>query len=630
MKLVQLFLSLWFLLSIPLYSQSWQQRLSISSEAPINTDWDILDADGRLVVVGSPDATVNFSSGAGEVLIYELDSCDVWTHIQTIHANDPAVRARFGLSVAVSDSTIIVGSHERDNSQSPGGAAYIFQRDGNGIWNQIQKLSASDGQQDDKFGWSVDLDGNYAVISSKYDDHGTGASFIEKGGSIYIFRRGNNGIWNEEQKITPPDNQSLDYFGYDVSLEDSTVLVGSIFHSLDVSGQNSLSEAGAGYIFSKNSSGTWTFDQKLVSIHRASGDEMGRSLALANGKAILGLYKHKYGSNLGQFCNKCGCVVVFEENTAGVWNETGRISASDWAPGDQFGNSIGFDGEWLVVGALGKELDEKGLNPLVQAGAAYVFKWDTSTNEFVEQKRLAQNNRMVGGNFGRCVMMNGNEVMIASIDSFNLAEVDIYRQSVKYEQWDTIHSCEHIVWIDGNTYSNSGDTASFRLKQVNGCDSLVHLYLDRTTIDTTLTISGGSLISNSTGGTYQWLDCTNNQAIPNATNQSYAPTQNGSYAVIINMNGCEDTSTCFIMQNFSLEENAKNIHIYPNPTSNYLYIGGNVPSGANWELLQSECKILKKGVWKDGPIDLSGLAPGMYFISVTWGEKRAFSKIVKL
>ena len=187
MRLIQFSFTLCFILSIPLYAQQWQERLSITAEAPTNTDWDIMDTDGKWAVVGAPDATVNFSSGAGEVMIYELDTCGVWTHIQTIHANDPAARARFGLSVAISDSTILVGAYERE-------AAYIFQRNGNGTWSQTQKLSASDGEQDDKFGWALDLDGDYAVISSKYDDHGNGASFIEKGGSIYIFRKGSNGI----------------------------------------------------------------------------------------------------------------------------------------------------------------------------------------------------------------------------------------------------------------------------------------------------------------------------------------------------------------------------------------------------------------------------------------------------
>lgn len=623
MRLIQFSFTLCFILSIPLYAQQWQERLSITAEAPTNTDWDIMDTDGKWAVVGAPDATVNFSSGAGEVMIYELDTCGVWTHIQTIHANDPAARARFGLSVAISDSTILVGAYERE-------AAYIFQRNGNGTWSQTQKLSASDGEQDDKFGWALDLDGDYAVISSKYDDHGNGASFIEKGGSIYIFRKGSNGIWSEEQKLTPPDNQSLDYFGYAVSLEDSTVLAGSIFHKLDTAGQNSILDAGAGYIFSKKSSGTWTFDQKLVSVHRTSGDQMGRTLALASGKAVLGLYKHDYGSSLGQFCIKCGCVVVFEKDPSGVWHETSRVSASDWAEDDQFGSAVSFDGERLVVGAMGKELDENGLNPLTKAGAAYVFKWDTAAHEFVEQKRLVQRNRMISGNFGRCVMVNGNEVMVASTVSYNTSQIGVYREAVKYEQWDTITSCGPIVWIDGNTYAQAGDTASFMLQQANGCDSLVHLYLARPPLDTTLTLSGGTLVSNAAGGTYQWLDCTTNQAIPNAIDSFYTPTQNGSYAVIINKNGCVDTSSCFVMDNFSLGENVLNIDIYPNPTSGYLNINGDVSSGATWELLQLEGKSIRRGVLTEGPIDLSGLAPGVYFISVSWGEKRAFSKLVKL
>jgi hypothetical protein len=67
--------------------------------------------------------------------------------------------------------------------------------------------------------------------------------------------------------------------------------------------------------------------------------------------------------------------------------------------------------------------------------------------------------------------------------------------------------------------------------------------------------NGTTLTADQTGATYQWLDCDNNFAIINGeTNQSYTPAVTGNYAVEVNMNGCVDTSACFLVDYTGIEE----------------------------------------------------------------------------
>jgi len=69
------------------------------------------------------------------------------------------------------------------------------------------------------------------------------------------------------------------------------------------------------------------------------------------------------------------------------------------------------------------------------------------------------------------------------------------------------------------------------------------------------TQTGSVLSADQTGGVYQWLDCDNNYAILNGeTNQSYTPAVTGNYAVEVNMNGCVDTSACFLVDYTGIEE----------------------------------------------------------------------------
>lgn len=84
-----------------------------------------------------------------------------------------------------------------------------------------------------------------------------------------------------------------------------------------------------------------------------------------------------------------------------------------------------------------------------------------------------------------------------------------------------------------------------------------------------VTQSGPSLTSVQTGATYQWLDCnTGFSAISGATNQNYTATANGSYAVLVTLSGCSDTSSCYVVSTTGIESQTElnNFSVYPNPT----------------------------------------------------------------
>ena len=106
-----------------------------------------------------------------------------------------------------------------------------------------------------------------------------------------------------------------------------------------------------------------------------------------------------------------------------------------------------------------------------------------------------------------------------------------------------------------------------------GCDSIVTLDLTITTIDTTITAAGNSLVSNATNATsYQWMDCAGGTLtpIPGATNATFNPSGNGDYAVMVTQGSCTSTSSCV---NFTFTSTpstfleASTVAVYPNPTS---------------------------------------------------------------
>ncbi|MCD6067856.1 MAG: hypothetical protein K0S33_2682 [Bacteroidetes bacterium] len=141
---------------------------------------------------------------------------------------------------------------------------------------------------------------------------------------------------------------------------------------------------------------------------------------------------------------------------------------------------------------------------------------------------------------------------------------------------DVQTACGSYTWIDGNTYSSSNNTATYVLPNAAGCDSTLTLNLTISVPDTGITIliptcaCPADIMVDSVATAYQWYDCTTNTIIPGQINQIFSPVMSGSYAAIIDQNGCIDTSACVAYTHTglqSLSQVSSVLTIYPNPNN---------------------------------------------------------------
>lgn len=140
---------------------------------------------------------------------------------------------------------------------------------------------------------------------------------------------------------------------------------------------------------------------------------------------------------------------------------------------------------------------------------------------------------------------------------------------------DTHVACDSFKWIDGNIYYTSNTTATYLLKNVKGCDSLITLNLTIHSVsDITTTLVDKTITANNNKATYQWLNCDNNYAaIAGEKSQSFTPGSSGNYAVELTENGCVDTSECVEVNTIgTINISGKSFRIFPNPTSGNLSI----------------------------------------------------------
>ncbi len=215
-------------------------------------------------------------------------------------------------------------------------------------------------------------------------------------------------------------------------------------------------------------------------------------------------------------------------------------------------------------------------------------------------------------------------------NSYGCSEVDSidieFYQTNNYIESYTICNGDSILWI-GNYYNSPGVYFN-NYTSVNGCDSIHKLVLTINIVDISVTQNGDTLTANEVGATYQWLYCDSSYAIVTGeTNQTFIPTSNGNYAVIVSKNNCIDTSACYVTSIDNIENNA-NIKIYPNPTTGLINVEAKgiesleVFDIYGKEVLKSEVRSPKHEV------DLSSQSKGIYIIKVTTNKGVAVEKIV--
>ncbi len=253
--------------------------------------------------------------------------------------SDGAWGDNFGNSVAISDTTAIVGAFWGDVNRIASGSAYLFDTT---TGQQLFKLLPDDGAYGDNFGNSVAISGTTAIVGALGDDDNGSAS-----GSAYLF---DTTTGQQLFKLLPSDGAAEDHFGRSIAISGTTAIVGAYYD--DQYGNAS----GSAYLFDATT-GQQLF--KLLPSDGAAEDRFGRSVAISGTTAIVGAYGNDSAS---------GSAYLFDTTTG---QQLFRLLPSDGTADDRFGISVAISGTTAIVGAHYD--DDHGS----ASGSAYLF--DTVT-----------------------------------------------------------------------------------------------------------------------------------------------------------------------------------------------------------------------------------------------------------
>ncbi|HER45226.1 MAG TPA: hypothetical protein ENO12_00235, partial [Thermoplasmatales archaeon] len=351
---------------------------------------------------------------------------DNWTEMQKLLAADGTTGDRFGWSVSIDNSTALIGAYNHNLSGtvyvfirigaswvqqaeliSPDGglaagfgssvslagntalisapgieAAYVFTRTGT-TWIQQQKLFV-DATNQNYFGCSVSLDGDSALIGAPFDDDNGNFS-----GAAYIFTRTGT-TWTQQQKLLASDGTEMNIFGYSVSLDGDTVLIGACLND-DYGNQS-----GSAYVFTRSGT-TWTQQQKLFPSDSEAGDSFGNSVSLSGDTALIGAFGDNDNGDMS------GSAYLFTR-IGTTWIQKQKLLASDGTNGDHFGWSVDLSEDTILIGAIYD--DDKGSD----SGSAYVYTRTDAT--WTQRAKLLASDGTIDDFFGWSVSISDNIAII--------------------------------------------------------------------------------------------------------------------------------------------------------------------------------------------------------------------------
>lgn len=303
---------------------AWVEQHKLDPTSPATDVGRSLDVDGDRILAGAPhDSSTGLYDGSAYVFHWNGTA---WVQEARLVASDPGALDRFGLSLALRGDLAVIGAPFHDGLAEDGGAVFVFRRVGS-AWSQEAELHAADASSFDNLGWSVDLQ-DEVIVAGAVNASGPGG----RPGAVYLFEYA-AGSWTQRAKVSPADGVDELKFGYSVALDGATLVSGAA--------EWTNQAFGAAYVFTGNGA-AWVQEAKLRASDAVPLSYFGTSVSLHGNSLLVGA--------TGSGASVPGGAYLFER-TATSWIERGKIAHADLQPGDQLGTCVDLDADHLIAAA---------------------------------------------------------------------------------------------------------------------------------------------------------------------------------------------------------------------------------------------------------------------------------------
>lgn len=257
----------------------WAQQAKLTSTTTQAGDrfGHNLAIDGDIVLIGATEMDRAGGDGPGSAYVF-VRSGETWAEQARLNASDGDPGDGFGIEVAVSGDTALVGAYaDQVGEWIWAGSAYVFVRSGTG-WAEEAKLVAPDASNIDIFGSAVALVGDTALVGAQNDSFPGG---VVHAGSVRVFERIADG-WIHRVKLVASDAARNDHFGVSIALANDMAVIGAYWDS-----HSGGDYAGSAYVFTR-SGAVWGEAGKMIASDAAPSDDFGVCVALSGDTAVIG------------------------------------------------------------------------------------------------------------------------------------------------------------------------------------------------------------------------------------------------------------------------------------------------------------------------------------------------------
>lgn len=330
------------------------------------------------------------ATDAGSAYVYDLTSASPTVPVFTLNNPGPAANDRFGRSVAISGTRVVVGAYWDSTGAASAGSTYVYDLSSGTPTVPVTTLNNPSPAASDQFGKSVAISGTRIVIGADFDD--TGAT---DAGSAYVYDLSSGTPTVPIATLNNPSPGVNDYFGTSVAISGTRVVVGA---SQDDTG---ASDAGSAYVYDLNSGAPTMPVATLNNPSPASGDWFGRSVAISSTRVVVSAYFDDTGAT------DAGTAYVYDLSSGTPTVPAATLNNPSPAAGDYFGFLVAISGTRVVVGAYRVD------SGATDAGTAYVYDLISPTPT-VPVATL--NNPTPGTNdqFGYSVALDGSTIVIGA------------------------------------------------------------------------------------------------------------------------------------------------------------------------------------------------------------------------
>jgi len=359
------------------------------------------------------------SATPGAVYVYAQDASGQWSQRAQLLASDASANDYFGRSLAVEGSTMFIGATVKDNST---GAMYRFERGPDGSWTEADRFRPEDLAEGESFGRMAAMSGDLAAFAAW--GHADGR------GGVWVYERDGSGNWSRSARLTASDGAEQDFFGYSLATDGNIVVVGTALRDrvvghdeeetadtdaaeptegdeAEVEEPETDADVGAVYVFERDAAGDW--QESLVEIPWLDSNALfGWSVAVMDGDVLA--------SAPGE-SSFTGTVYRLTKSDDGSWGVAQSLQAFDGAPGGFFGSAVSVADGAIWVGSQGANQG---------TGDTYLLAYDEDST-ITGVSKLEADDLDQGDNLGTFLAANGGLAVVTTGGSdYGLGAVRVF------------------------------------------------------------------------------------------------------------------------------------------------------------------------------------------------------------